>query len=177
MDINERSKRTRTLTVCAMMSALGVVALYIGSIIEVIDISMAVIASLFVIFTVIEYGGAAPWAVYAVTGVLSAVLLPNKFPAAMYILFFGFYPILKEKIEKLDSRACQWVIKEAVFNVCLIILMLLARWLLFFESDIMTIIWAVFFILANGTFVIYDIALTRLISLYIFKLRHKFRIK
>ncbi len=177
MNLNERSKKTRTLTVCAMMSALGVVTLYLGSIIEVIDISMAVIASLFVIFTVIEYGGAAPWAVYAVTGVLSAVLLPNKFPAAMYILFFGFYPILKEKIEKLPSRVWQWAIKEAVFNVCLVVLMILAKWLFFFEGEILTVIWIVFFLLANGTFVIFDIALTRLISLYVFKLRRKLGIK
>ncbi len=177
MNLNERSKKTRMLTVCAMMSALGVVTLYLGSLIEVIDISMAVIASLFVIFTVIEYGGVAPWAVYAVTGILSGVLLPNKFPVAMYIFFFGFYPILKEKIEKLDSKIWQWVIKELVFNVCLVILMFVARWLLFFEAEIMTVIWAVFFLLANGTFVIFDIALTRLISLYVFKLRRKFRIK
>lgn len=160
-----------------MMSALGVVTLYLGSMIEVIDISMAVIASLFVIFTVIEYGGAAPWAVYAVTGVLSAILLPNRFPAAMYILFFGFYPILKEKIEKLRSRVWQWVIKEAIFNVCLVVLMYIARWLLFIDVDVMTLMWAVFFLLANGTFVIFDIALTRLISLYIYKLRRKLRIK
>ncbi|MBQ7383790.1 MAG: hypothetical protein IJV72_03255 [Clostridia bacterium] len=177
MNLNERSEKTRKLTICAMMSALGVVTLYLGSLIEVLDISMAVIASLFVIFTVIEYGGAAPWAVYAVTGVLSTVLLPNKFPAAMYLLFFGFYPILKEKIERLSSRVWQWVIKEAVFNLALVILMFVARWLLFIEADIITVIWAVFFLLANGTFVIFDIALTRLISLYVFKLRRKFRIK
>ncbi|MBO5416000.1 MAG: hypothetical protein J6A83_05160 [Clostridia bacterium] len=177
MNLNERSDKIRKLTVCAMMSALGVVTLYIGSLIEVLDISMAVIASLFVIFAVIEYGGAAPWAVYAVTGVLSAVLLPNKFPAAMYLLFFGFYPILKEKIEKLRGRVIQWAIKEAVFNVSLVLLMILARWLLFLESDMLTVVWIVFFLLANGTFVIYDIALTRLISLYVFKLRKKFRIK
>jgi hypothetical protein len=34
---------------------------------------------------------------------------------------------------------------------------------------------AVFFLLANGTFVIYDIALTRLISMYIYRFRDKFR--
>ena len=91
------AQRTKRIAVCAMLSALGVVVLGIGSVLSVMDISMAVIASLFCIFAVIEYGGAAPWLVFLVTGVLS-LLLPQKAPAAMYLLFFGYYPILKDKI-------------------------------------------------------------------------------
>ncbi|MBE6530711.1 MAG: hypothetical protein E7679_01275 [Ruminococcaceae bacterium] len=177
MNLNERSERTKKLAICAMLSALGVVVLYLGSLVEVLDISMAVIASLFVIFAVIEYGGAAPWAIFFVTGILSTVLLPNKFPAVMYLLFLGFYPIIKEKIEHLRSRAWQWVIKEAVFNVCLVLLMMMSKYFLYYGVEGLEIFEAVFFLLANGTFVIYDIALTRLISLYVFRLRKKFRIK
>lgn len=177
MNMRERSERTRRLAMCAMMSALGIVVLYLGSVIEVLDISMAVIASVFVIFAVIEYGKAAPWAIYGVTGILSAILLPQKLPAAMYILFFGFYPIIKARIEKLRSRLAQWAIKEVVFNVCLIVLMLISRYMLYLDADGLFVFEAVFFLLANGTFVIYDIALTRLISLYIFRLRKKFRMK
>ena len=71
----------------------------------------------------------------------------------------------------------QWAIKEVIFNVCLIALMLLSRYILYLDVDGLLVFEAVFFLLANGTFVIYDIALTRLISLYIFKLRKKFRMK
>lgn len=177
MNIKDRSERTRRVAMCAMLSALGVVVLYIGALIEVLDISMAVIASVFVIFAVIEYGSAAPWMIYGVTGILSAILLPQKLPAAMYILFCGFYPIVKEKIEKIGSRVAQWAIKEVLFNVCLVVLMLLSRYLLYLDAEGLFVFEAVFFLLANGTFVIYDIALTRLISLYVFKLRKKFRMK
>ena len=176
MNINERSEKTKRLAICAMLSALGVVLLYIGSLVEVLDISMAAIASLFVIFAVIEYGAAA-WAIYAVTGILSAILLPNKLPAAMYLLFLGFYPIIKEKIEKINKKALQWGIKIAVFNLCLIVLIFLTNVVLALEFSKIFVFEAVFMLLANFTFVIYDIALTRLISLYLFRLRRKFRIK
>ncbi len=172
-----RSERTRKLAICAMMCALGVVVLYLGSVVEVLDISMAVIASLFAVFAVIEYGMAEAWTVYAVTSVLSLVLLPQKLPAVMYLLFFGFYPIVKERIEKLRRKVLQWVIKEAIFNVCLILLMLLVKWLVALDGHNLFVFEAVFFILANGTFVIYDIALTRLISMYLFRLRKKFKFK
>jgi hypothetical protein len=46
-----------------MLSALGVVLLYIGSLVEALDLSAAVLASLACIIAVIEYGKGAPWAV------------------------------------------------------------------------------------------------------------------
>ena len=172
MKTTQRSERTKKVALCAMLCALGVVVLYLGCIIEVLDISMAVIASLFAVVAVIEYGGAAPFAVYGATGLLSAILLPSKLPAAMYILFFGFYPIVKEKIEKLRKRLLGWVLKELIFNVCLLALMFISRWLLL-DPEGMFVFEVIFFVLANVTFVVYDIALTRLISLYLIRLRKK----
>ena len=98
---------TKRLTVCAMLAALGVVLLWIGSILEVAEISMAVIASLLCVVAVIEYGGVAPWLVFAATGALGLILLPNKGIAVTYLLFFGYYPIIKEKIER-RTRGVRW---------------------------------------------------------------------
>ena len=67
--------------------------LYLGSMVEVLDISMAVIASLICVFAVIEYGKGYPWLIFSVTAILSLLLLPNKFPAVVYGCFMGFYPI------------------------------------------------------------------------------------
>ena len=176
MKLSERSERTKKVALCAMLSALGVVVLYLGSLIEVLDISMAVIASLFAVMAVIEYGGLAPWAIYAATGILSVVLLPSKLPAVMYILFFGFYPIVKERIERIRRRIIGWILKEIVFNVCLVSLMLIARWFML-DPEGMFVFEVIFFGLANVTFVIYDIALTRLISLYVYRIRTRFKFK
>ena len=82
-------KNTKRLTVSAMLSALSVTLLYLGSFIEVLDLSMAVLASLFTVVMVIEYGKGAPWSVFLVTSALSLILLPQKLPALMYALFFG----------------------------------------------------------------------------------------
>ena len=162
-----------------MLSALGVVFLYLGSLIEVLDLSMAVLASLACIIAVIEYGRGAPWAIYGVTTVLSLILLPNKTPAAFYAIFFGFYPILKEKFEK-RNKVVSWVLKEVVFNICLV-LMAIATYFLTTTGDntllSSPIIIAAAALLAELVFVLYDIALTRLISFYIISLRHRFKFK
>ena len=172
----KRSNNVRKLTTCAMLSALGVVLLWLGSVIEVVDVSMAVIASLLCVFAVIEYGGSAPWLVFAVTGILSLILVPQKTPAAMYVLFFGYYPIIKEKLERFP-RVLAWVWKEVIFNAALILMLLLSRWLLMGSQAETLWFYVAFGVLAEIVFPVYDVALTRLISLYIYKLRSRFRIK
>ena len=167
---------TRRLTTCAMLVALGVVLLYLGSMIEVLDISMAVIVSCFCIFAVIEYGKSAPWLIYAVTSVLSLVLLPNKTPALLYLLFFGYYPILKEKLEK-RSLPISWLLKELVFHGALVLLLVLYHVTMTAPEANPWLFYAAFVLLAEIAFPLYDLALTRLISLYLFRLRKLFRIK
>ena len=173
----QRKSTTKDLAVCAMLSALGVVLLYLGSFVEIMDMAMAAIASFAVIITVIEYGKGAPWAVYGVTSILSLILLPQKTPAAFYALFFGFYPIIKEKIER-KSKILRWVIKEVVFNICFALMALVT--IFFFTpagSELETpLLIAVTVILGEVAFILYDIALTRMISFYVFRLRDRLRI-
>ena len=158
-----------------MLSALGVVLLYLGSVVEVVDISMAVIASLFCVFAVIEYGGSAPWLVFSVTAVLSLILLPNKTPAVMYAFFFGFYPILKEQFEKMKSVTA-WILKEIVFNVALVLIFFAVKYLLTIPDMLFTM-YVILVVGCEVVFVLYDIALTRLISLYVYRLRKRFKLK
>ncbi|MBQ8850692.1 MAG: hypothetical protein IJ011_10205 [Clostridia bacterium] len=173
MSIKDKTKR---LAFSAILSALGVVLLYVGALISVLDISMAVIASICCIFAVIEYGGYYPWLIYAVTGVLSLLVLPQKEAAVMYILFFGFYPIIKEKLEK-KKKLLSWILKEVIFNVALCVMLVLSHFLLAADASEPAILYVVFVILAEIAFPLYDLALTRMISLYIYKIRSKFKIK
>ena len=160
---------------CAMLSALGVVLLYVGSLIEVVDIAMSVIASLACVFAVIEYGKSSPWLVFGVTAVLSLILLPNKSPAVMYTFFFGFYPILKEKFEKMRT-VVSWVLKEVVFHIALVLIFIALKYILIMP-DMLLSMYVILLIGCELVFVLYDIALTRLISMYVYKIRKRLKLK
>ena len=180
LPLKMKRKNTRAsikrLTVCAMLTALGVIFMGIGALIEVLDISMAVLASICVIIAIIEYGKGAPWMVYAAISVLSLLIIPNKLPIAFFVLFFGFYPILKEKLER-KKKVIRWVLKEIIFNISLAAMIGAYFWL-FFEGTIQ-VPWmiAVAVILAEATFIIYDIALTRIITVYVIHIRHRLKLK
>lgn len=169
-------KNTKRLTVSAMISALSVTLLYLGSFIEVLDITMAVTASLFSAVMVIEYGKGAPWSVFGVTSVLSLILLPQKLPALMYALFFGYYPIIKEYVEKIRNKLVSWIVKLFIFSFATALLLLLSK-LFLAETDMPAgaLMTAIFLILSAAMLILYDVALTRMISYYIIKLRHRFK--
>lgn len=156
-----------------MFSALGVVILYMGALIEVIDLTMAFIASLIVMAAVIELGGVSPWLIYAVTSTLSMLLLPNKFCAIVYFGFVGFYPILKEKFERVPGLGCL-VMKLVSFNLSLLVMWGITK-LLALPVTFGLPIWAVALVL-NAVFIVFDVSLTRLITVYVYRWRMKFKI-
>ncbi len=168
-------QRTRLLALCAMLSALGVVLMYVGSFVEILDFSVALIASFAVILLVIERGGAYPWLIYAVTALLSLLLLPNKLPAVVYAGFMGFYPIAKEKLERISLRWVCFLIKLAVFNLSLLLMWGVA---LLLVGEVPLGMGAVAFIaIAEVVFVFYDYALSVMITGYLRVWRKKLRVE
>ena len=175
---NRIRKQTKYLTVSAMLSALGVVILSLGALVEVLDVTTAIVASFLIIYAVIELGGAYPWLIWLVTSSLSIILLPQKTPALFYALFAGFYPILKEKLERLKNIVA-YPLKLLVFHLSLGSIVLAAR-LLFpelLETDALWWMPILLYLAGVFCFVLYDIALTRLITYYLIKLQKRFRVK
>lgn len=180
------NKNLKKLTVGAVLAAIGVAMLSLGGIIETVDLSMAALASFMCIFAVIEMGGMYPWLIFAVTSLLSIVLMPHNMGAWFYLLFFGYYPILKEKVEKLN-KVTAWIIKEVIVNAAMIIAVFAVGYVVYSGNkgffDIINSIMETNFgtaaiigviALVEATFVIYDLAVTRLIIYYMVKLRHRF---
>lgn len=180
------NKNLKKLTAGALLSAMGVAMLSLGGIIETVDLSMAALASFMCIFAVIEMGGAYPWLIFSVTGVLSVIIMPHNMGAWFYLLFFGYYPILKEKVERL-KRPISWVVKMLILNVALALGLLIVGYIVYggqkgffdlinsiMETEFGTLATVGLIILVEVTFIIYDLALTRLITYYTVKLRHRF---
>ncbi len=174
MERNRNKNSTRYLVIAAVLAALGVVLLAVGSLLQVLDLSMAALASLLVIFAVIELGGAYPYLIYAVTAILAVLLVPTKTAPLVYLCFAGFYPIIKAKLEGALSVPLAWVMKLLIFNAGFA-LALFAAVKLFTALVIPTFILYWLLPIGSAVFVVYDIALTKLISAYLLRWRHRFR--
>ena len=171
--------QVKYLTVSAMLSALGVVMLGLGSLVEVLDLTFAVIASLLTVYAVIEIGGAYPWLIWIVTSVVALLILPLKTPVLFYALLTGYYPILKQKIERRMARVPAWAFKMSVFAISLAVIVAV-MWLFaptLLETTGGWIVIATTVVLAVLSFILYDICLTKLITIYFVKFQKRFRIK
>lgn len=157
-----------------MMASLGVVFLYLGSLLDVLDISSACVASFCVLFCLTELGIPSAVGVYAALSTLSFLVLPQKLPAFFFALIFGIMPITKMLIEKLGTRigvVLCYVLKLLLFNGELFVLALLARELL--EIPESTALMIVYIVLANIIFILLDILYGLAVRIYFGKIRQR----
>ena len=167
-------KNSRILALSALLSALGVVLLFVGSASQILDLSCAALASMIVLYAVIEMGGAWPYLIYAVTSLISILILPDKFAALIYLLFAGYYPILKKAIEKIRKLIPEWIIKIVVFNAALTGVIWASKEILGLPDEEIAFKWIVYLV-CNAVFVVFDLALTRIITAYYASFRKRFK--
>lgn len=162
-------RKAKKLAFAAILSALGVVLLYLGSVISVLDLTAVALGSLLIMLAVMEVGGVYPYLIWLVTGVLSLLLVPDKFGALVYFCFGGIYPILKAYYERIHP-VLAWIVKVSTFNTMLILMVLMAKYVVGIKGTDLSFTIPLF-ALCNFTFVIYDIATTYLVTVYLVKFR------
>ena len=165
----------KRIVVCGVMCALSILILYLGAMIEVLDLSMSAIASLVIVLIVIEMGYSYAWLTYIAVSILSVVLLPQKLAAIFFAAFMGFYPIVKSYIEKIRSAILCWTLKLSLANVALVVSYLVIRFFVPEELETDIMMWTLY-IMALAAFILYDIAISKLITAYFYKFRERLKI-
>lgn len=162
----------KKITVTAVFAALSVATMYIASLLPTGQIGSLGVIALFGIAAAIECGLGASAIVYAGTSILSFLIVPNKSMVLIYILFFGYYPVLKGLAEKTKIRAVEWIIKLAVMNLALAVMMFAVSEIVFDLSKIGNSI-VLAFVIFNVVFVIYDLCVTYFTGFYIEKISRR----
>ena len=164
---------------CAVLCALAVVMLGLGAVIEVIDITAAAVAALVLLPILLCYGARYAWLSYAVTGVLGVLLMPQSLGAWMFAGLTGFYPIVKQRLDRLP-RVLSWAVKLLLLAAVLLLYLGIFYFVMlggegslfdaflkgFGEEDGTPLMaWAVI-ILSLFTYILFDLLIDRLLILY-----------
>ena len=164
--------KTRKLTVAAMLAALQIVLMYIGTVIPAWKLALTALAGILNAAVLIECGVGSSLICFAAVSALSALLLPQKSLAFLYIVLFGYYPLLKSAAERIEKRWLEWAAKLVVFNLAFALCMAALRFGFVSDINLPDVALVVLWLGLNVVFVIYDVGLTQLISLYIHRI-HK----
>ncbi|MBR2731336.1 MAG: hypothetical protein IKD72_05045 [Clostridia bacterium] len=172
-------KQSSKCALGGIVAALSAAMMILVAVIPFLTYALPAVAGALIVFIVIEIDKKWAFGVYAVVSVLALLLVPDKEVAVMYVAFFGYYPILKAAAEARCGAALSWVIKIAVFLGSMMLAYVLMINLMGVTIDEMEDfgVWAVPLLLGIGTvaFILYDVVLTKLVTLYLMKFRKYFR--
>ena len=168
----------------AMITALSVVIL-IPSAMQVFVYTLPAMAGMLTMFAVIEIDK--KWAIgsYAATSLIGLLFIANKEAVIYYVAFFGYYPVIKAVLESKLPRVAEYVLKFLIFNVSIILSgVVLVKVFGMPYNDLLGIDgesafftkYALYIMLGlgNAVFLLYDVALTRLVTAYIYVWQKRF---
>ena len=169
-------KKTKKLTLSAMMVGLGVIFLILGAHVEALDLAMGAVASIVMVFVFIELGSPYTWMVWLATSVLALLLgTANLLSGLWYLTLFGIWPILKAYIERLPRAI--WLIPKLIY-ANLAFFAVIGGWYLIFHISPFAIdrTWlkVATLIVGNVAFIVYDLFVTAVAKVYILKYQKRF---
>ena len=168
-----------------MITALSVVIL-IPSAVQVFVYTLPAMAGMLTMFAVVEIDK--KWAIgsYVATSLIGLLFVANKEAVVYYVAFFGYYPVVKALLESRMPRVAEYILKFLVFNVSIVISgVVLVKIFGMPYNDLLGIDGeSAFFTkyalpimlgMGNVVFILYDVALTRLLTAYVLVWQKRFR--
>ncbi len=176
MKKNTVNKPAFKIALCAAVAALEIILIVIAGFTRAGTYACPSFAGMLTVAIVIEYRFKWALGVYFTAAVLSFFLTGDKEAALLFVLFFGYYPIVKNVLEsRVKNVVLRWVIKFALFNAAVIGSFFAAMYLLGVpaaEYELFGVyVPYVFLLIANIFFPIYDLAVNVFVRYYVQRLR------
>ena len=151
-----------------IVAALCIVIMFLTGVVPALYIVSPMAAGLLMVILVEEVSVSWAWLTYLAVSLLSLIVTFDKDAALMFILFFGYYPILRRNVEKIRVRALKFLCKYRLFNVFLVIDWFLTVYLLGLPTfeDTGPVMYAVLITAFNIIFYFYDRILSRMDWIY-----------
>lgn len=152
-----------------ILGALTVVILYVASIFPINTFSILTVASVLIPISIIRTSIRDAILLYIASSILCFFLIKTNI-AIFYILFFGIYGIIKYFIEKIQKVFIEILLKLISFNILLAVTYFIV--INFIGAINLKLPLYFLWIIGQIAFLIYDYALTIIISFYLKKI-HK----
>ncbi len=173
---------TKKLAFSSVMTALIVVCLYASAVAPTAKLAFLAVTSLCILITVAQCGTRYALVAYIAASLAGLLLIPSKAQVLLFLLFLGYYPIIKRYIERLDNLFFEWIVKILFFSAVLIVAYFLIKYLLLsyvslgalFDYVLSHLV--ITTVVAEIAFIIYDYFLSLLVSYYVNIIQKRFKL-
>ena len=163
MKMKEQIKLTATLSV---LSALVTVLLVLGGFFDVLDLICASVAALLIHVVCNEYRYKSALLVFAVSAVLSNMILPLRSCPILFAAFFGYFPILRIFMyRKIKYKKLVYLLLLVLYNCVMVVIYHMFKEIFGIANEPIAIVWALLGS-ANLFYVCFDMLIGRIMILY-----------
>ena len=171
----DNMKNTKKITLCGMVASLSIVIM-LTSYFPYLTYAIPALAGIFMMVPLIECGVSWSFGTYIASSAI--IFITGETEAKLlYVLFLGYYPILKSLIERIKKQAVEWVLKLICFNAAAVAFYYVSSMLFAVSFDDLGDFGKygafIFLAICNVVFVIYDIGISRVASYYMISLHDK----
>ena len=117
-----RKTESQKIALCGVLSALSVVVLLVGNVLQIGTYAAPMLASFLLIPVLEEYGKKYALLLYAVVSLLSLFLVPDKELVLFYVLVLGYYPVLRVRLNNIRRGVLRWMAKFGCFNAAVVVM-------------------------------------------------------
>lgn len=161
---------SKKISLAGINSSLIIMSLFFSSLLPTNKLLFLTLSSVLLAIIVIEINTFFAFLVYIGTSIFGFLLVNNKVIMLLYILFFGYYCIIKYYIEKINNIIFEWILKFIYFNMIFILLYYLSIKLLF-SNIIVKINQYVLLLVIQIVFVVYDYSISLILHYYNHRIR------
>ena len=117
-----RKTESQKIALCGVLSALSVVVLLVGNVLQIGTYAAPMLASFLLIPVLEDYGKKYALLLYAVVSLLSLFLVPDKELVLFYVLVLGYYPVLRVRLNNIRRGVLRWMAKFGCFNAAVVVM-------------------------------------------------------
>ena len=167
-------KNSTRIAMGGISASLCLVAMLTTALLPFATYALPALAGIMLIPLTLELGAKTSWVCYTAVAVLSLLIVPDREAALMFIAFFGYYPIIKIRLDGIKIRLIRKIIKVFIFNTAMIIGYIAVIYIFgmsYLIEEFSNYFGWLLLIIANIFFPIYELALHNMYRLYIFRIR------
>ena len=103
-----------------IISSLCILCMFLTGVIPMFYLLLPMAASGLIYTMALETSPYWGFLTYVSVGLLSLIITPNKDAALVFLMFFGYYPLLRPKIDRAMPRLLAVILRFGVFNAAVL---------------------------------------------------------
>lgn len=169
-------KSSTQIALGGLSAALCLVVMLATALLPFATYALPALAGILLIPVAVELGIKTAWITYSAVSLLSLLIIPDRETALMFIAFFGYYPFLKLKLDRIKPFIIRVFLKLSIFNLTIITayyIVINIFGISYLADELSNGFGIILLAAGNVCFPIYEFALRNMLMLYHYRIRNK----